>query len=101
MKPIKNKDDRGFSRLQTILDNILLRRTKDQKLEDGKAIVALPPKTILLKAVEFSKEEDEFYQSLWNSSKTQFDDLVATGTLMENYAHVLELLLRLRYENFP
>jgi SNF2 family DNA or RNA helicase len=96
MRPIKNKDEKGFTRLQAILDAILLRRTKDQKIENGAPIVALPQKTITLKPVPFSKEEEEFYQALWNSSKNEFKEFVASGTLMENYAHVLELLLRLR-----
>ena len=96
MRPIKNKDDKGFTRLQAILDAILLRRTKDQKIENGNPIVALPQKTINLKAVPFTKEEEEFYQALWSTSKNEFKEFVASGTLMENYAHVLELLLRLR-----
>lgn len=93
MKPIRNKDERGFTRLQTILDSILLRRTKDQKVND-QPIVALPPKIITLRPVEFAKEEEEFYQELWNLSKHQFNDFMESGKILENYAHILELLLR-------
>eukprot|EP01119_Soliformovum_irregulare_P014104 TRINITY_DN3826_c0_g1_i1.p1 TRINITY_DN3826_c0_g1~~TRINITY_DN3826_c0_g1_i1.p1 ORF type:complete len:1079 (-),score=279.78 TRINITY_DN3826_c0_g1_i1:71-3307(-) len=96
MKPIRNHDDRGFTRLQTILEKILLRRTKDEKIEGGKSIVNLPPKVVRIRRIEAKTEESEFYQKLWNSSKDQFDDFLKSGKVMENYAHILELLLRLR-----
>jgi DNA repair protein RAD5 len=100
LKPIKNKDEKGLQRLQMILEAIMLRRTKDQKIDDGKPIVALPPRTITLTAVEFNQEESELYQQLWNSSKNQVAHFIEAGTLMENYAHILELLLRLRQVHF-
>lgn len=95
MKPIRNRDERGFTRLQAILDTVLLRRTKDQKI-DNSPIVSLPPKVIRLRSIECRAEEEEFYQALWNSSKNQFNNLVESGKVLENYAHILELLLRLR-----
>lgn len=95
IRPIKNRDDKGFSKLQSILDAILLRRTKDQKI-DNNPIVYLPPKIVKLIKISFKEEEKNFYQTLWNTSKNQFNRLVESGKLLENYAHILDLLLRLR-----
>jgi len=40
--------------------------------------------------------EHEFYQGLWNMSKSKFKEYEKSGSLLQNYAHILELLLRLR-----
>lgn len=95
MKPIRNREEHGFSRLQSVLETILLRRTKDQKVNDA-PIVSLPPKVINIRKITCRPDEEEFYQNLWNSSKSQFQNLEASGRVLENYAHILELLLRLR-----
>lgn len=41
-------------------------------LIDGEPIINLPPKTIELKKVDFSKEERDFYRSLEADSRAQF-----------------------------
>lgn len=41
-------------------------------------------------------EEEDFYKALWDKAKTRFAKFVAVGTVLHNYAHILELLLRLR-----
>jgi len=94
-KPVRIGDDRGFARLRIILSAVLLRRTKDQKVNDS-PIVSLPPKYSKIRRDILSPEEEDFYQSLWNASVTQFNSFVKAGTVLQNYAHVLELLLRLR-----
>lgn len=95
MKPIRNRDERGFTRLQTILQTIMLRRTKDQ-LINNQPIVALPPRNVAMHVCEFTEQEREFYKQLWDSSKSKFDELFSNGTVLNNYAHILEILLRLR-----
>lgn len=95
MKPIRNRDERGFTRLQTILQTIMLRRTKDQQI-NNQPIVALPPRNVTMHVCDFSDQEREFYKQLWDSSKSKFDELFTNGTVLNNYAHILEILLRLR-----
>ena len=46
------------ARAQGILKPILLRRTKDSKLE-GKPLLTLPPKLIELEMLQFSEDERE------------------------------------------
>jgi SNF2 family DNA or RNA helicase len=94
-RPIRSGDDKGFARLQAILETVLLRRTKDQKFNNA-PIVTLPPRLCRVRRDQFGAEEDDFYQSMWTASKTKFDSYVRAGSVLQNYAHVLELLLRLR-----
>ena len=95
MKPIRSRDDKGFARLQTILQSILLRRTKTQRINNV-PIVSLPPRIMKVTKIPFMKEEEDFYKALWDNAKTKFNKYVEIGTVLRNYAHILELLLRLR-----
>jgi SNF2 family DNA or RNA helicase len=52
------------TRAQSILRPILLRRTKDSKL-DGKPLLTLPPKTVELETLQFSPEEREVHLLSW------------------------------------
>ncbi|XP_076882624.1 helicase-like transcription factor CHR28 [Bidens hawaiensis] len=93
--PISNFSSHGYLKLQAVLKAILLRRTKSD-LIDGKPIINLPPKTINLTAIDFSPEERAFYQKLEAESRSRFKAYAAAGTLSQNYANILLMLLRLR-----
>eukprot|EP00742_Colponemidia_sp_Colp-10_P014547 GILJ01016532.1.p1 GENE.GILJ01016532.1~~GILJ01016532.1.p1 ORF type:complete len:935 (-),score=119.12 GILJ01016532.1:169-2973(-) len=95
-KPYEGGDPFAASLLRTILSPLLLRRTKASKDKSGNAIVSLPPKHIHVHYVELTTEERDFYDALFNRSKTKFDHFVAQGKALSNYASILELLLRLR-----
>uniref|UniRef100_A0A0E0KVL3 Uncharacterized protein n=1 Tax=Oryza punctata TaxID=4537 RepID=A0A0E0KVL3_ORYPU len=86
---------RGYKKLQAVLKIVLLRRTKET-LIDGEPIIKLPPKTIQLSKIDFSKEERTFYMMLEEGSREKFKEYAAAGTIRENYANILVLLLRLR-----
>ncbi|XP_047970137.1 helicase-like transcription factor CHR28 isoform X2 [Salvia hispanica] len=94
-EPISKNPRDGYKKLQAVLKTIMLRRTKGTLL-DGEPIIDLPPKTIELKKVEFSKEERDFYCSLEADSRAQFAEYQAAGTLKQNYVNILLMLLRLR-----
>ncbi|XP_042050150.1 helicase-like transcription factor CHR28 isoform X1 [Salvia splendens] len=93
--PIARDSIVGYQKLQLVLRNILLRRTKGD-LIDGKPIINLPPKKVHLKRVEFSVEERAFYEKLELDSRKQFKAYAAAGTVNQNYANILLMLLRLR-----
>ncbi|XP_076952691.1 helicase-like transcription factor CHR28 isoform X2 [Bidens hawaiensis] len=93
--PISNYSSQGYLKLQAVLKAILLRRTKSD-LIDGKPIINLPPKTIKLTPIDFSPEERAFYQKLEAESRSRFKAYAAAGTLSQNYANILLMLLRLR-----
>ncbi|XP_062189121.1 ATP-dependent helicase rhp16-like isoform X2 [Phragmites australis] len=77
---------------EKVLKGIVLRRTKKGRAAD----LALPPKIVTLRRDSFDKNEMEFYEALYTQSCTQFDSYVVAGTLMNNYAHIFDLLTRLR-----
>ncbi|KAK1257054.1 hypothetical protein QJS04_geneDACA019216 [Acorus gramineus] len=93
--PISRNASTGYKKLQAVLKTVMLRRTKGT-LIDGKPIVDLPPKSICLKKVDFSQEERDFYARLEADSRKQFKAYAAAGTVKQNYANILLLLLRLR-----
>ncbi|KAJ3041435.1 DNA helicase rad5 [Rhizophlyctis rosea] len=92
--PFSKKDARALEIVQTILEPIILRRTKDMKDENGNVIVTLPPKNVEIKYLRFSKEEQDIYDNLNWHSKRKLSDLRSVGKA--DYAHVFQLILRLR-----
>ncbi|XP_038981665.1 helicase-like transcription factor CHR28 isoform X2 [Phoenix dactylifera] len=93
--PISKNPANGYKKLQAVLKTIMLRRTKGT-LIDGKPIIILPPKTVNLKKVAFSKEERAIYSALEAESREQFKVYAAAGTVKQNYVNILFMLLRLR-----
>ncbi|KAL0855544.1 hypothetical protein Bca101_060697 [Brassica carinata] len=93
--PISRNSLNGYKKLQAVLRAIMLRRTKETLL-DGQPIINLPPKKINLRRVDFSVEERSFYKKLEAESQSQFKAYAAAGTLSQNYANILLMLLRLR-----
>nr|XP_017227107.1 PREDICTED: helicase-like transcription factor CHR28 [Daucus carota subsp. sativus] len=93
--PISLNSIQGYKKLYAVLRTVMLRRTKGTVI-DGEPIITLPSKTINLKKVEFSVEERAFYQRLEAESRSQFKAYAAAGTLGQNYASILLMLLRLR-----
>lgn len=93
--PISRTPTKGYQKLQAVLKTIMLRRTKATLL-DGEPIVNLPPKSVVLKKVEFSTEERDFYCKLEADSRARFAEYEADGTVEKNYVNILVMLLRLR-----
>ncbi|XP_057498914.1 helicase-like transcription factor CHR28 isoform X2 [Actinidia eriantha] len=93
--PINRNPTKGYRKLQAVLKTIMLRRTKGTLL-DGEPIINLPPKSVELKKVDFTKEERDFYCRLEADSRAQFAEYAAAGTVKQNYVNILLMLLRLR-----
>jgi len=89
-------NDESFELLRNILRPILLRRTKKSTYSDGTCILSLPPKEINTHSIKLTNEEKQIYDYLFHRGKNQFDQIVNGGTLQYEYAHVFELLMRLR-----
>lgn len=75
-----------------ILDKTLLRRTKVQEA----ASLALPPRVVVLRRDAFDERERDYYEAMYTQSQAQFDTYVESGTILNNYAHIFDLLIRLR-----
>ena len=94
--PVKYGQALGIARLQTIMKCITLRRTKETRAQDGKKILALPPRKDELRYLKFNKEEQEIYDQFFNESKAEFKELSHRNEVMKNYVGILQKILRLR-----
>ena len=94
-KPFEKKDKKAAVELQSVIGELVIRRTKDKRI-NGVRIVKLPPKRITVMELEFSEAEAHFYNSLYDYAKGKFNEFVQSGTVLKNYANILEMLLHLR-----
>ena len=98
IQPCKRGDPRGFQRLQLLIDAVCLRRTKTDKKPDGSALVDLPSKTIITRAVEMNEEESVIYKLFQAQAQRIVKGYNIRGEreLLRNYAHIFALMIRLR-----
>jgi DNA repair protein RAD16 len=81
-----------FTLKNEVLDKGLLRRTKETKAAD----MELPPRLVEIRPVRLHPVEEDFYAALYTQTSSDFNDYVAQGTLLNNYAHIFDLLIRMR-----
>lgn len=86
---------RAMHRVQALLKSTMLRRCKTT-IVDGKQICEIPPKHTHHQAVTFSDPERELYKAIETHSQIQLNKYLRKGTVNNNYANVLVMLLRLR-----
>ncbi|KAI9829539.1 MAG: DNA helicase rad5 [Phylliscum demangeonii] len=95
--PFESKDYvRALEVVQSVLEPLVLRRTKEMKTADGQPLVPLPPKTVLIEEVELSKAEREVYDHIYTMAKRTFAANAAAGTLLKSYTTIFAQILRLR-----
>ena len=74
------------------MDEILLRRTKTTRAED----IQLPPRVVTVRSEKLDVKEEDFYSALYTQSQAQFNTYLQSGTVLNNYAHIFDILIRLR-----
>ncbi|KAL0931470.1 DNA repair protein rad5 [Colletotrichum truncatum] len=95
--PFESKDFmRALDVVQTVLEPLVLRRTKDMKTPDGEPLVPLPPKQIEIVDVELSETEREIYDYIFTRAKQSFRENVEAGTVMKAFTSIFANILRLR-----
>lgn len=82
--------------VKSILEPIFLRRTKNMKLKDGKPLVDLPDKEVVIEEIEFSKREQLFYDFFKSRAHQSFKEGMKSGDLLKKYTQILTYILRLR-----
>lgn len=82
--------------VQTVLEPLVMRRTKDMKTPSGEALVALPPKHIEVVDVDLSETERQIYDFIFTRAKRTFQENVQAGTVMKAFTTIFAQLLRLR-----
>lgn len=53
-------------------------------------------RTVVLRKDSLDEREADFYEALYTQSQAQFGAYVSAGTVVNNYAHIFDLLIRLR-----
>ena len=95
--PFESKDFiRALDVVQTVLEPLVLRRTKDMKGPDGEPLVPLPQRTITIDTIELSQAERDVYDHIYSRAKRTFHANVEAGTLMKSYTTIFAQILRLR-----
>ncbi|KAF2281136.1 uncharacterized protein EI97DRAFT_497805 [Westerdykella ornata] len=95
--PFESKDFlRALDVVQTVLEPLVLRRTKDMKTPEGEALVPLPPRTIEVEKIELSQDERDVYEHIYLRAKRVFNANADAGTLLKSYTTIFAQILRLR-----
>ncbi|KAG8530441.1 uncharacterized protein KY384_004943 [Bacidia gigantensis] len=95
--PFESKEFiRALDVVQTVLEPLVMRRTKDMRTPDGEALVPLPPRIIDIQEIELSKQEREVYDYIYTRAKRAFNATMEAGTLLKSYTTIFAQILRLR-----
>ena len=95
--PFESKDFmRALDVVQTVLEPLVMRRTKDMKTPDGQPLVPLPPKAIEIVDIELSEAERNVYDYIFTRAKRSFQANVDAGTVMKAFTNIFAQILRLR-----
>lgn len=87
---------RALDVVQTVLEPLVLRRTKDMKTPTGEALVPLPPRTIEIDKIELSQDERDVYDHIYLRAKSVLRENAEKGNLLKNYTTIFAQILRLR-----
>ena len=95
--PFESKDFmRALDVVQTVLEPLVMRRTKDMRTPDGKLLVPLPPKHVEIVEIELSQAERDVYDYIYNRAKAAFLDNEEAGTVLKSFTSIFAQILRLR-----
>lgn len=81
--------------VKSILDPILLRRTKNMMV-DGEPLVELPEKEVTIEEVTFNNNERQLYDWFKTRASRVFREGLKSGDLLKRYTQILTQILRLR-----
>ncbi|KAL6944652.1 hypothetical protein ACO0RG_001396 [Hanseniaspora osmophila] len=96
-EPFENKKYKAaLDVVSTILEPVLLRRTKNMQDADGAPLVELPKKNVKIQYIELSPLERRLYQSFLQVAEKNVRDSLKKGELLKNYSSILVHILRLR-----
>ncbi|KAF2437529.1 hypothetical protein P171DRAFT_526764 [Karstenula rhodostoma CBS 690.94] len=87
---------RALDVVQTVLEPLVLRRTKDMKTPSGEALVPLPRRTIEVEQITLSEDERNVYDHIYLHARSVFKANAEKGTLLKSYTTIFAQILRLR-----
>ncbi|KAJ1735646.1 hypothetical protein LPJ61_000441 [Coemansia biformis] len=87
----------GANRVQRLMQSICLRRMKQQiDARTRRTIVELPPKFECVRWLDLADGERRLYQMAEDLARSKYNNMSRNGTLLKNYIHILQIILRLR-----
>ncbi|PFX35045.1 helicase-like transcription factor [Stylophora pistillata] len=92
---VRRGDELAVNRLQKLLKHISIRRLKTDQ-DEGRPLVKLPPRTVVIQEVELSEEERKLYDSMQKHGQLIIKKYLQNGTVLAKYAHCFAILMRLR-----
>lgn len=92
---VRRGDEQAVNRLQKLLKYISIRRLKTDQ-DEGRPLVKLPPRTVVIQEVELSEEERTLYDSMQKHGQLIITGYIQNGTVLAKYAHCFAILMRLR-----
>ncbi|KAI4151170.1 MAG: hypothetical protein LQ340_003655 [Diploschistes diacapsis] len=87
---------RALNVVQTVLEPLVIRRTKDMKTPEGEPLVPLPPRSIEVEELQLSKAEQEVYDYIYTRAKRTFNATMEAGNVLKSYTTIFAQILRLR-----
>ncbi|GEQ67318.1 hypothetical protein JCM33374_g982 [Metschnikowia sp. JCM 33374] len=79
------------------ISSLLVPPTYDEKPKIERADdLGLPSRIVEIRRDVFNEEEKVLYSSLYSDSKRKFNDYVAEGVVLNNYANIFTLITRIR-----
>ncbi|KAG0668444.1 DNA helicase rad5 [Maudiozyma exigua] len=95
--PFENKNfKQAFDVVNSIMEPVFLRRTKHMKDANGKPLVDLPPKEVIVEKLKLSEKQDIVYKHLLNRAEDSVKLGLERGDLLKKYSTILVNILRLR-----
>lgn len=95
--PFEKKDyKQAFDVVNAILEPVSLRRTKQMRDINGKLLVELPPKEIIVEKLRFNKSQEKIYKHYLDRAESSVKSGLAHGDLLKKYSTILVHILRLR-----
>ncbi|CAZ85852.1 unnamed protein product [Tuber melanosporum] len=95
--PFEEKDFiRALDVVQTVLEPLVLRRTKEMKTLNGEPLVPLPKKTTEIVYIKLSKAELDVYRHIEARARSDLARSIEMGTVLKSYTNIFAHVLRLR-----
>lgn len=95
--PFADKEfKQAFDVVNSIMQPVLLRRTKQMKDANGELLVKLPPKKIVIKRLKLNKTQQTVYKYFLDIAENSVKTGLARGDLLKRYSTILVHILRLR-----
>ncbi|QLL30525.1 hypothetical protein HG536_0A03430 [Torulaspora globosa] len=96
-EPFERKQfKQAFDLVNAILGPVSLRRTKEMRDADGKKLVELPPKEVIVEKIQFNTSQEKIYKYFLDKAENSVKTGLAHGDLLKKYSTILVHILRLR-----